>query len=62
MPPGLTMSYIITVEEINMADKKFDDKDLDKVSGGGFFSDHTDEEYKAAGVELVFANWFGNWR
>ncbi|MCR5096695.1 MAG: hypothetical protein K6A70_08155 [Erysipelotrichaceae bacterium] len=21
----------------------------------------TDEEYKAAGVELVFANWFGNW-
>ena len=37
------------------------DKDLDKVSGGGLFSDHTDEEYEAAGVELVFANWFGNW-
>lgn len=34
---------------------------IEKSSGGGFFSDHTDEEYKAAGVELVFANWFGNW-
>ncbi len=49
-----------------MADNKVNnennlkDKDLDKVSGGGMFSDHTDEEYAAAGVELVGANWFGN--
>ena len=33
--------------------KKLEDKKLDKVNGGGFFSKYSDEEYAAAGVEIV---------
>ena len=40
--------------------KKFDDKTLDKVDGGGFFSKYSDEEYAAAGVEIVGPGTFYN--
>lgn len=37
----------------NEENKKIEDKKLNKVDGGGFFSQHTLEEYKKAGVEVV---------
>jgi hypothetical protein len=36
-----------------MANKKFEDKDLEKVSGGGWISTYSDEEYNDAGVEVI---------
>ena len=36
-----------------MANKKFEDKDLEKVSGGGWISTFSDEEYNDAGVKVI---------
>ena len=33
--------------------KKIEDNDLNEVSGGGYLSSYTDEEYEAAGIEVV---------
>lgn len=33
--------------------KKIEDNDHNKVSGGGYLSSYTDEEYEAAGIEVV---------
>lgn len=33
--------------------KKMNDSDLDKVSGGAFFQDFSDDQYNNAGVEIV---------
>ena len=40
--------------------KALSDKKLDKVDGGGFFSKYSDEEYAAAGVEIVGPGMFYN--
>ena len=34
--------------------KKIDDNDLNKVSGGAFWTKYSNEEYEEAGVTLVF--------
>ena len=36
-----------------MANKKFEDKDLEKVSGGAWISTFSDEEYNDAGVKVI---------
>lgn len=33
--------------------KKIEDNDHNKVSGGGYLSSYTDEEYETAGIEVV---------
>ena len=33
--------------------KKIDEQKLENVSGGGFFSEYSDEDYSKAGVEVV---------
>ena len=33
--------------------RKLDDEQIEKVSGGGFFSPYDDEDYHAAGVEII---------
>ncbi|MBR0462038.1 MAG: hypothetical protein IJJ00_04930 [Erysipelotrichaceae bacterium] len=35
--------------------QSIEDKDLDKVTGGGFFSAYSNERYAEAGVEVIGA-------
>ena len=37
----------------NEAVKNLDDKDLEKAAGAGRFSSYTDEEYNAAGIDVI---------
>ena len=40
--------------------KKLEDEQIEKVAGGGFFSPYDDEEYIAAGIEIIGPGRFYN--
>ena len=40
--------------------KRLEDEQIEKVSGGGFFSPYDDEDYAAAGVEVIGPGRFWN--